>query len=188
MKYKFLFFLFFGFATASSCLGQIRDLDTLRLDKIKKVTIINPGVELSIPYSKMTSLNIHLGIGYGGSYPNLTEGFNSGGTALISPFLDIQYRLYTNRNKKYQKGKNIKNNSGSFIALRGLIRGKEIASSFERTSDIDFGLGLAYGFQKYKSRFGWSFTIAPYVYFDDKGNIGFFPLIPEINIGYILGK
>ena len=149
---------------------------------------MNPGFEIQIPQSWSTTINIHLGIGYSGSYPNLTTGFNSGFQYLISPFADVQYRVYYSRKKRLRKNKDIGNYSGSFIVCRGLIRGREIASNFIRTSNLDYSVGIGWGFQQYKNRVGWSFSVAPYYYFDDKGNAGFFPLIPEINIGYLLGK
>lgn len=161
-------------------------IDSLHLAPIKKITFINPGFEIEIPSTKRISFNVHGGIGYGGGYPKLTSG--SGALVLISPFLDLQSRFYTNQSKRAGKGKNISNNSGSFLMVRGLVRGKEIRSSFVRTSDVDFAFGAGYGFQKYKNHFGWSFTIAPYFYFDNKGNFGFFPFIPEVNIGYVLNK
>lgn len=162
-------------------------IDSVQLTSTKKITLINPGFEIEFPTGKRTSFAAQAGIGYGGSYPELTYSA-SGALVLIAPYLDLHSRYYTNRYKLERRGKNINNNSGSFLMIRGLARGKEIRSTFYRTSNVDFAIGAGYGFQKYKNHFGWSFTIAPYVYFDDKGNVGFFPFIPEINIGYVLGK
>lgn len=140
-----------------------------------KVSFVNPGFEIEMPQSLNTTINIHLGVGYGGSYPDLTEGFESGFQYLIAPFADIQYRYYYSRKKRLKKNKFNNNNTGSFVAYRGLIRGKEFTSSFIRTSNIDFAFGIiGWGVQHYKNRFGWSFSVVPYYYFDDIGNIGFF--------------
>ena len=169
--------------------SQYKDLTESMLKTQYKVSFINPGIEKEFPLSLKSTVSIHVGVGYSGSYPHLTEGFvDSGIQHLISSFADVQYRRYYNRNKRLRKKKNIRNNSGSFFVLRGLIRGKEISSSFYRTSDIDFAVGVGWGFQKYKNRFGWSFSVAPYYYFDDKGNSGFLPPIPEINLSYVISR
>lgn len=171
-------------------IGQASENDDpiIYLRKQTKLSILNPGFELEIPNTLKSTLNIHVGVGYGGSYRNLTDGFSSGSQVLIAPFLDTQYRFYFNQDKRSRRGKNTANNSGTFFMLRGLIRGKGISSTFSRTSDTDFALGLGWGFQNYKKRLGWSFSIAPYYYFDGMGNSGFFPFIPEINVGYLLRK
>lgn len=170
------------------CTAQDRfPYDSTKLIPVKKITILNPGFEMEFPTAYRTSFVVQAGIGYGGGYPELTNSA-SGALILIAPYVDLQSRFYTNRNQLAKRGKNINNNSGSFLMARGLFRGKEIASSFYRTSTVDFAIGAGYGFQKYKRRFGWSFTIAPYVYFDDKGNWGFFPFIPEFSFGYVLSK
>ncbi len=148
-----------------------------------KVSFINPGFEIEIPHLLKSTVSIHFGIGYGVSYPELTR---SG--YLISPFApfaDVQYRRYYNGYKRLGKKKNVKNNSGSFFLLRGLTRGKEISTS---TSDVDYAIGVGWGFQSYKNRFGLSFSLAAYHYFDDKGNSGFSPFIPEINLGYLTSR
>ena len=158
------------------------------LRKQYKIALINPGLEVEIPQFKNTTVNIHFGVGYGGSYPNLTTGFESGVQHLISPFADVQYRFYYSGKRRLRKNKYVNNNTGSFIVCRGLVRGQGFSSSFIRTSDIDFALGIGWGFQRYKRRFGWSFSIMPYYYFDDIGNAGFLPFFPEINVGYVLSK
>lgn len=158
------------------------------LTRIAKLNFINPGIEWQKPVAAKTLLSVNVGVGYNGSYPKLTETFKSGGQMLIAPFLDIQSRYYWNRKKRFERQKIVKNNSGSFVATRFLLRGPSIVSTFTRTSEIDMALGLGYGFQKSKSKLNFAMTLAPYFYFDDKGNYGFFPIIPELSLGYNLNR
>ena len=186
LRLIFIFLTFFSFSLFAQRGMMDKEKEINRVFQ-KKITLINPGYSIEIPTSRIATLDIHAGIGYGGSYPKLTTGFESGIQSLIAPFADIQYRVYHNLKKRINKGKYIKNNSGSFFMIRGLFRGKEIAkSTFSRTSDTDYAMGIGWGIQKYKKRLGWSFSIAPYFYFDGKGNFGVLPIFPEINVGYLL--
>ncbi len=181
--------VFFFISATTIVFGQDafdQELQPEPLKKLLKFNIINPSIEWQIPNSDRNLVAINIGVGYQVSYPSLTESFQSGGVFLLTPFLDVQNRVYINREKLGIKRKVTSNNSGAFITSRFLIRGKEIESTVVRTSNIDMAFGLGYGFQKSKKRINFAFTICPYLYFDSKGNFGFFPFIPEFGIGYNL--
>lgn len=63
-------------------------------EKETRVTFINPGIEFEWPIAFTSTINFQAGVGYGGSYPELTTGFKSGVQALIFPYLDGQYRIF----------------------------------------------------------------------------------------------
>ena len=111
------------------------------LRKQYKIALINPGLEVEIPQFKNTTVNIHFGVGYGGSYPNLTTGFESGVQHLISPFADVQYRFYYSGDRRMRKNKYVNNNTGSFIVCRGLVRGQGFFLQFYQ----NLGYRLCFG-------------------------------------------
>ncbi|WP_347838923.1 hypothetical protein [uncultured Draconibacterium sp.] len=151
-----------------------------------KLTIVNPGVEYEFKMSEKSTLALNLGIGYGGSYKDLkTSG--DGFMYLLSPFYDMQYRNYYNVTKRNSAGKNVKYNSSNYFGVRLLVRGPEIASSFSRTSELDYAFGPTWGIQRSFNQFNVLFDVGPYVYFDMKGEYGFLPMF-QLNIGYNLRK
>ncbi len=82
-------------------------------EKAMRVNFMNPGIECELPISKSSTLSFNVGIGYGGSYKDLS--FNGDGFMyLISPFYDLQYRHFCNLDKRVGKQKSTNNNSGNF--------------------------------------------------------------------------
>lgn len=151
--------------------------------KVWRVNFVNPGLELELPTGKSSTFSIGAGIGYGGSYPDLSIN-NNGFQYLISPFLDLQEKWFYNFEKRLSKGKSITNNSGNFIAARILVRGNSIASNFDRTSDVDFAFGPTWGIQrKYGKNFHLLFDVGPIYYMDTEGKGNLFPVMIQINLG-----
>jgi hypothetical protein len=62
-----------------------------------------------------------------------------------------------------------------------------MASSFSRTSELDYAFGPTWGIQRSFNQFYVLFDVGPYVYFDMKGKYGFLPMF-QLNIGYNLRK
>ena len=75
------------------------------IDFLVTILGLNPGLEMEFPQTQKSSISVHAGIGYGGSYRKLTTGFESGFQVLIAPFLDAQYRHYIGIEKKEKKGR-----------------------------------------------------------------------------------
>lgn len=171
------------------CFGELQAQDgDIALKRLSKISILNPGFEMQVPKGEKWLTAINLGVGYHGSYPELSRFNPNGLQVLISPFLDVQQRFYYNRARLARKGKNIRHNSGSFIMARTLIRSGQFYSNFTRTSDFDLAFGIGYGFQKSKGRMNFAFSVAPFLYTDLEGNWGFFPIIPEVSLGINLKK
>jgi hypothetical protein len=159
--------------------------DTIITNKVLRVNVINPGAEYEAPFFNQSTLSINLGIGYGGSHPNLTT-YASGWLYLIAPFADIHYRNYYNLEERFNRGKSIQYNAGNFWGLRMLTRGKTLSSNFSRTSNYDFAVGPTWGLQRSFGKFNLLFDVGFVYYFDTKGNDGVVPTL-ELNIGYNFG-
>lgn len=70
-------------------------------EKTTKINFLNPGIAWERPLGMKTTAELNVGVGYNGSYPELTGFGNSGFQTLIAPFVDVQTRYYYN----FEKGK-----------------------------------------------------------------------------------
>lgn len=163
-----------------------QNLETYKTEKVWRVNFLNPSVELELPTGNYSTFSTGLGVGYGGSYPDLTYG-SPGFIYIIAPFLDLQQKWFYNINKRIRKDKNVQNNSGNFISARLITRGPSIAENVTRTSDFDFAFGPTWGIQrKYGERFHLLFDVGPQYYMDTEGNGNIFPIMFQLNLGFDL--
>lgn len=154
--------------------------------KVWRINFLNPAIELELPTSDNSSFSSSLGIGYGGAYPQTSNG-GTGFLYSFNPFLDLQQKWFYNFSKRKSKNLSIENNSGNFVSTRLLIRGNTIDSNFNRTTDFDFAVGPTWGLQrKYGKNFHFLFDLGPIYYFDTNGKGYFFPLMIQINLGFDL--
>ncbi len=180
---KFILLLL-GIVTANLSLAQTNK--TSFTTNQLRINFINPAIEVEKITGNNSAISVGLGIGYGGGYPDLTTS-SSGFISIISPFLDLQYKHYTNFRKRQSRRKSIDSNSANFISLRFLSRGKSISENVIRTSDSDFAIGPTWGIQRtIKERIHFLFDIGPFYYFDTKGNGNIFPFLIQLNLGYNL--
>ena len=147
-----------------------------------RVNLINPGIEYESPVFKQSVVLYNVGVGYFGSYPNLTTSA-SGWLYSIRPFIDVQFRNYYNLEKRLLKKKNVSYNSGNFWGVRLLTSGKDYKSNFRRTSNVDFAINPIWGLQRSYGEINLVFDIGMAYYFDNKGNGGISPTL-EFGIGY----
>jgi hypothetical protein len=147
-----------------------------------RVNLLNPGIEYEMSLFNKSTLAMNIGVGYGGSYANLTTNA-SGWLYLISPFLDVQYRNFYNLEKRLTKQKSTKYNSGNFWGVRMLTRGEDFSSNFTRTSNYDFAFGPTWGLQRSFGKINLLFDLGAVYYFDTNGNSGIVPMF-EFNLGY----
>lgn len=120
--------------------GQNEGSSLFKTEKVLRVNFLNPGVEYELPTGYYSTFSAGLGVGYGGSYPDLNDGGSTGLVYMIAPFIDIQHKWFYNLEKRLEKDKAIVNNSGNFISARLLTRGNSIADNINRTSDFDFAI------------------------------------------------
>lgn len=179
MKYILLITITFLFSIKL----HSQDSGVLTTNKIR-INIVNPAIEIDRPTGNKSILTTGLGVGYGGSYPDLTL-VADGWLYIISPFLDIQHKWFTNLEKRHKKGKSTESNSGNFISMRLLIRGESITENVIRTTNTDFAIGPTWGIQRnFANNWNLLFDVGPIYYFDTEGTGNFFPLIIQLNLGY----
>jgi len=153
-------------------------------EKVIRLNIVNPSLEYEQPLSQNATVSANIGIGYSGSYPNLTTTtFGTGINYVIAPFADFQYKRFYNLNKRSELNKTTDNNSGNFFSFRFKIRGPSIDDNIVRKADYDFAIGPTWGIQRQYGNFHLLFDLGPQFYFDSEGNSGFWPLMPQINLG-----
>lgn len=173
------------FSMANFAQAQENTGGTKHTEKVWRINFLNPGVEFEIPTGDNSTFSTGLGIGYGGSYPDLS-GSGNGFRYLIAPFLDLQEKWFYNFDKRLAKGKSIGNNSGNFVSARMLVRGNTIESNFSRTSNFDFAIGPTWGIQRNYGNFHLLFDVGTIYYFDTKGNGNWFPIMFQLNLGFDL--
>lgn len=154
-------------------------------ESVWRLNFFNPGVEYEFPTGENSTFSAGLGVGYGGSYPDLSDSGN-GWQYLIAPFLDLQEKWFYNFDKRQNKGKTINNNSGNFVSARILVRGNTIESNFSRTSNFDFAVGPTWGIQRSYGSFHLLFDAGTIYYFDTEGNGNWFPIMFQLNLGFDL--
>lgn len=182
---KNLFALLLGFIVS---LAHAQEIADIRTENVWRVNFLNPAIELEMPTGRSSTFSTGLGIGYGGGYPNLTSS-GSGFIYIISPFLDIQEKWFYNLTKRAGENKTTDNNSGNFISLRLMTRGKSLTENVTRTSEVDFAIGPTWGIQrKYEENFHLLFDIGFQYYFDTNGNGNIWPLMLQLNLGFDLTK
>lgn len=159
--------------------------DSLQTETVYRINFLNPGFEIELPTANFSTFSAELGVGYGGSYPDLS-GNGNGFRILIAPFLDLQQKWFYNFQKRQAKNLETKHNSGNFISARLLTRGSKIYGNFDRTSDFDFAFGPTWGVQRHYGSFHLLFDAGFIYYFDTKGNSNFFPLMLQLNLGFDL--
>ena len=159
---------------------------TIQTEKVLRVNFLNPGAEIELPTGNYSSFSAGLGVGYSGSYPNLTSRAN-GIIYVIAPFVDLQQKWFYNLQKRERQGKTTSNNSGNFISGRIVSRGPSIADNIYRTSDYDWAIGPTWGIQrKYGENFHLLFDVGPQYYIGVEGKSGFFPVMFQLNLGFDL--
>ncbi|WP_194974187.1 hypothetical protein [Aquiflexum lacus] len=171
-----------------SILFLISGFSSAQTEDVLKINVLNPAISYEKATGSKTTLDASLGFGYNYSYPNLTLAADDGFQYLFAMFVDVQARYFYNFEKRLAKNKAVRQNSGNFLALRLLYTGPgpEEASSFNRTSNHFFAVGPTWGLQRDYGKINLLFSLGPILYFDPNGNRGFFPLNPEINIGFNL--
>ncbi len=180
-----LFILIFGILSTLNYAQEKNDIET---QKVFRIIFLNPAIELEIPTGQYSTFSSALGVGYGGGYPDLTYAGN-GFIYIITPFADFQQKWFYNLNKRNGKNRNTENNSGNFVSLRFITRGKSIAENVNRTSDFDFAFGITWGIQrKYGKNFHLLFDVGPQYYFDTNGNGNIWPIMLQLNLGFDLKR
>lgn len=163
---------------------KAQDANGLHTQKIIRANLLNPAFAIELPTSPSSVFMAGVGVGYGGSYPNLTVTTSSDFSYDISPFVNLHHQWIYNRQKRLEKDRTVAGNSGNFVAARFFIRGPEITNNFTRISDYEFAVGPTWGLRRqWGEMVHFSVEIGPLYYFDLNGNDGVFPLAPHLQLG-----
>ncbi len=172
------------------CLGFVVNIsaqDSTYVARVLRINFMSPAFEIEIPTGKVSTFSAELGIGYNGSYPELTVISDNGINYIIAPTLDLQHKWFYNFSRRKKGKRQVTGNSANFLSFRFVTRGPSIAENVIRTSDYDFAFGPTWGIQRrYGEHFHLLFDVGPQYYFDTEGNSGIFPVTAQINLGFDL--
>src|SRR5699024_17977 len=143
--------------------------------QVWRINAINPGIEYEQPVSSKSTVSFNIGVGYNGSYPELSNTFGTRILYAFAPFADLQFKRFYNLEKRASHNKTTAHNSGNFISFRFRTHGKSIKDNFYRYADYDFAVGPTWGIQRKYGKFHLLFDLGPQFYFDSEGNSGFWP-------------
>ncbi len=149
------------------------------------LNFINPGIEYEYSISDKSKISANIGYGVSMSYPNLTD-VQPKHAFFASPFFDLQYKVIYNLNRRKAKNKSTAYNAGDFFGIKLTGRGKNVGDELKRTDNLDFAVGPTWGIRRNFKKISLNFNVGPQFYFDRKGNIGFYPVMLGLNVGYIL--
>lgn len=161
--------------------------DTTKTKHLFVLNIINPGVVYEYSISDNSTISANLGYGISMSYPELTDA-QPNHALFFAPFFDVQYKYIYNRDKRIKQNKSVLYNSGNLMGVKLVGRGDNYGNGLERTDNVDFAVGPTWGVQRNVKKFLLNFNLGPQFYMDTKGNFGFYPIMLELNIGYVLNR
>jgi len=151
-----------------------------------KINALLPGVNYELGVGQRTTLNFELGlIPEGGANP-IERG--RGGPIEIFPYLGVDFRYFTNMERRLRKGKNILGNSGNYVAFANrLLVAAPLLGNLEYDNPFPYVGGFLYGIQRtYKKGFYWGVSFGPAFYTGDNDpSVG---ILNDIKIGWVLGK
>jgi hypothetical protein len=142
-------------------------------DGLFSVNILTPGLEYEYGLTNSTTLDLRAGSGFAYRKGTFEEGFG------VYPIFNVQYRHYYNLKKRLEKGKNISNNSGNYIALSGTVQaGKPIIGDLEYNEGYFGVIGPVWGLQRYYGAgFKLDLNLGGGYGFNESGSSFFSPII-----------
>ena len=142
-------------------------------DGLFSANILTPGLEYEYGLTKSSTLDLRAGSGFAYRKGTFEEGFG------VYPIFNVQYRHYYNLKKRLEKGKNISNNSGNYIALSGTVQaGKPIIGDLEYNEGYFGVIGPVWGLQRYYGAgFKLDLNLGGGYGFNESGSSFFSPII-----------
>jgi len=147
-----------------------------------KINFLAPGLEYEKAIGKNTTLNFEIGTGFA-----LRAGSERSTEFGVYPYVEGQYRYYTNFKRRLARDKNVSNNTGNYIAMSVLyVSGNSILGDLNFSSNNLF-VGPMYGLQR-TSKSGFNFGLefgAGYYENDVDGGLA---VRIDFSIGWVIGK
>ncbi|KPM30611.1 Hypothetical protein I595_3105 [Croceitalea dokdonensis DOKDO 023] len=174
MKFKWLLFSTFFIIAVHAQKDKRVEASQFTLD----VFLPGASYEMGIAENSTISLSGALGFAYRES-----AFFESGYG--VYPIIVGQYRYYYNFQRRLDRDKRIKGNTGNYLAPTIFVQGgNPIIGNLEATNLV--GLAAVYGIQRTgKKGFQWNFNVGPSVYRDDFGTE--FGIFLDFKLGFVLG-
>jgi hypothetical protein len=130
----------------------------------------------------LSTLNFDPGFSFSFWYDSRMGGFNS----RLYPTLEIQARRYYNLAKRMEKGKNIANNSGNFVALSISGGTASIIAHESPVNEASYGIAALWGIQRsYKDLINLSLVAGPGYGKNSDGRKGFSPSL-GLKMGFLI--
>ena len=174
---KILFFSLFFFSIA------MFSQDSIGVKKkLYKINFLTPGFVYEYGLSDKMSLHSKISLGFFWKYDNIlgsTTGFNVN--------LDEQLRYYYNFDRRFQKRKDIKNNSANYFALVAAVSSKPFAGS-NLDNYVYYNTlltGVVYGYNRNSRKLNNDFNFGFGLGFNGTKNTYFIPII-NYSLGWII--
>ena len=152
-------------------------------DALFKINALVPGASYELGLGKNTTVNfeVRLNVGArGGSGVDTKVG--------ILPGAQIDFRYFTNFNRRRSKEKNISGNSGNYLAVGNqFLFGDAVIGNLDYSSSLNHIAWIAYGIQRTRPKgFYWGVSFGPGLYTDDFDSE--FTLFADLRLGWVLKK
>ncbi|MFD2585991.1 hypothetical protein ACFSQJ_03565 [Croceitalea marina] len=153
-------------------------------ESLIKVNFINPGIEYEWGFAKNQTFDVSAALQFGAR-----GGSDRGFDWALIPAFNASYKYFYNLNRRKEKGKRIRGNSGNFIALNNTtFLNETIIGNLNVTGGYFGQLGPVYGIQRtYSKGFNFSLKMGFGYYYDDFYEGEFGPIL-GFSIGWVLGK
>ncbi len=161
-----------------------------------KISFVSPAVGLEFALSKKLSIATQAALGFAYSAYASNNG-GSGSYSVLYPVVYGEFRNYYSLERRAEKGKNWRGNSGAFFGMGASYRFDALS---ERTSgnilvtrpyQPAFSIGPVWGIQltEIKSHFNFSFSIGPVLSLlgDDSAEFNFWGG-GHLNLGFVIGS
>jgi hypothetical protein len=184
---KSLLSLITALLLSTICYAQLPDQDLSKTDfedeTIYRLNVLSPSFEVEKDVSKNISIvgNIGVGISINGS----SVRGKSETDFLFPVFLKASARHYTNFNRRIEKGRNIKYNSGNFVGIN-LIKNFGATGDISRV-DSQSTITATYGLQRtYRDFLNFTFEAGPSYDFENTKSNSAIVFYLGVQIGFTL--
>ena len=144
-----------------------------------RLNLFQPGIECELRLSRNSTLLINPALGFG----VVPQALNDWDYALI-PVLETEYRYYYNFNKRSEKEKSIRGNSGNFLGWRLAGTTAPVADNLPVFIGMTAATGPFWGMQRvYSNNFSFAYNIG-LAYFINEFGSSFIAPIGELSVGF----
>ncbi|PIE99161.1 MAG: hypothetical protein CR961_01315 [Polaribacter sp.] len=148
-----------------------------KLEKIFRVNILVPGVEYELPLGNYWSLNTNIGTSVAWSSGGVRDVFDSRSSNVrFYPYLLAEGRRYYNREKRVEKKRRVRFNSGNYYGLSLFTTPDRDITQLGKTKDVMFAISPLWGMQRAYGRFYFNLNFIPFYFVKTKEQSKFYAL------------